>query len=154
MCVCVCVCVRVCINKYIYIYIYIYIIGWPLQCKILATPLYINYQAWFIVLKCFRSRFVVTSLFVLLMLVAGLALTDAWRSVCGHQTYNPAFNMCCGGRIVHKPLNGACCGPQAYNRHVNMCCRGRLQHKPFNGACCGDQAYNSRFQKCCNGRVC
>ncbi|KAI0240747.1 hypothetical protein LSAT2_008475 [Lamellibrachia satsuma] len=90
--------------------------------------------------------------FLLLVIVASIALTDAWmtsRSVCGHRTYDSSFYMCCGGNVVSKPFNPACCGTSAYDSHWKICCGGRIQNKPFNPACCGTQAFDSHWKMCC-----
>lgn len=50
------------------------------------------------------------------------------RAVCGKRSYNPTFDMCCGGTV-----------------------RSRLGLRP---ACCGTQVYDATFDRCCGGRVC
>ena len=106
--------------------------------------------------RCYYLHVSGVATILLLVIVASMALTDAWmtsRSVCGHRTYDSSCYMCCGGRVVSKPFNPACCGTSAYDSHWKICCGGRIQNKPFNPACCGTQAFDSHWKICCGGRI-
>ncbi|XP_041366803.1 uncharacterized protein LOC121381542 [Gigantopelta aegis] len=83
--------------------------------------------------------------------------TSAWssRSVCGHRTYNPAFNLCCRGKVVSKSgLKPACCGYRSYDATFRSCCGGNVVSRSgLRPACCGRRSYDTTFRQCCRGKV-
>ena len=114
------------------------------------------------VVTCFRYSFAKFPLVLLLMSVACLAMTNAYRihiprykNRCGGQPMEAMVHICCNGLRQNVPLYeaSACCNKTVYTTKDKMCCGGQIRYKNWFSACCGTEVYDYRASTCCNGRL-
>ena len=76
------------------------------------------------------------------------------QSICGVQTFNPVYQICCGKHVIYNRHRfSKCCGVKLYNVKTQRCCRPSLTVRDINTPCrqqCGSLLYHPSTHICCS----